>query len=169
MPGVAQVARVLRAAFLARRDGREAAALAAELPVAIDLLGVAVGAGCTPYVALEIATKWAPPLVAEHLGGVTQSCRLGVGLADALEAAGRASPPLRPVTDALCATARLGAPVGPVLARLAEEARAEVRRAAEAHARTVPVRMLFPLVLCVLPAFGLLTVVPAVVAGLRPG
>jgi len=169
MPGVAHVARVLRAALLARRHRREAAALGAELPVAIDLLGVAVGAGCAPYLALEIATKWAPPLVAERLGGVTRSCRLGVSLAEALDVAGRTSSPLRPVTDALCATVRRGAPVGPLLARLGEEARAEVRRAAEAHARTVPVRMLFPLVLCVLPAFGLLTVVPAVIAGLRPG
>lgn len=168
-PGVALVSRVLRTAFLARRARRDAAALAAELPVAIDLLGVAVGAGCTPYLAIEIATTWAPPLVAKHLSDVTQSCRLGMGLADALVALGRASSSLRPVSDALCATVRHGAPVGPVLTRLAEEARAEVRRAAEAHARTVPVRMLFPLVLCVLPAFGLLTVVPALISGLRPG
>ena len=33
---------------------------------------------------------------------------------------------------------------------------------AEARARTVPVRLLFPLVLTVLPAFVLLTVVPVV-------
>jgi tight adherence protein C len=43
---------------------------------------------------------------------------------------------------------------------LAAEVRAERRRRAEAAARRVPVKLLFPLVLCVLPAFGLLTVVP---------
>jgi hypothetical protein len=44
--------------------------------------------------------------------------------------------------------------------------RADVRRRAEARARTVPVRLCFPLVACILPAFALLTVAPAVLAGL---
>ena len=55
---------------------------------------------------------------------------------------------------------------GPVLARLAEEDRTALRRAAEAHARRIPVRLLFPLVFLVLPAFVLLTVVPGLAAGL---
>jgi hypothetical protein len=50
------------------------------------------------------------------------------------------------------------------LARLAVEERARLRRRAEAEARTVPVRLLFPLVFLVLPAFGLLTVVPTLVS-----
>ena len=58
------------------------------------------------------------------------------------------------------------APVGPALARLAAEQRAELRRHAETHARRVPVRLLFPLVFVVLPAFGLLTVIPTLLAGL---
>jgi len=41
-----------------------------------------------------------------------------------------------------------------------------LRRAAEAHARRIPVRLLFPLVFLVLPAFVLLTVVPGLAAGL---
>ena len=63
--------------------------------------------------------------------------------------------------------ARLGAAVDDALARLAAESRRDLRRRAEARARTVPVRLLFPLVFLVLPAFGLLTVVPAVAAGFR--
>jgi hypothetical protein len=62
---------------------------------------------------------------------------------------------------------RDGAPIADLLARLADDARAVVRRRSEAHARRVPVRLLFPLVFLVLPAFGLLTVVPALAAGLR--
>ena len=73
---------------------------------------------------------------------------------------------LRPLADALLASDRLGAPVGPVLARLAAEERTALRRRAEAHARRVPVRLLFPLVFLVLPAFVLLTVVPGLAAGL---
>ncbi len=84
----------------------------------------------------------------------------------ALDDAARTTPLLRPLCDALLASDRLGAPVGPVLARLAAEERTALRRRAEAHARRVPVRLLFPLVFLVLPAFVLLTVVPGLAAGL---
>jgi tight adherence protein C len=134
--------------------------------VALDLLGVAVGAGCTPYLAIEVAVHWAPARVAAAFADVVRSCSLGFDLESALDATARATPQLRPLADALLATDRLGVPVGPVLARLAEEDRTTLRRVAEAHARRVPVRLLFPLVFLVLPAFVLLTVVPGLAAGL---
>ena len=56
--------------------------------------------------------------------------------------------------------------LGILTAALAREARLDRRRRAEARARRVPVLLLFPLVLCVLPAFGLLTVVPLLVGSL---
>jgi pilus assembly protein TadC len=160
------VGRVLagaRARHHARRDG---AALGAELPVTLDLLGVAVGAGCTPYLAVDMAARWAPPGMAARLAGVQDACALGATFAEALDDVAARSPPLRPLADALLASDRLGAPVGPALARLAAEQRAELRRHAETHARRVPVRLLFPLVFVVLPAFGLLTVIPTLLAGL---
>ena len=82
-----------------------------------------------------------------------------------LEAAGRA-PQLVPLADALTTSERTGAPVGPALARLAAEERAAARRRVESHARRVPVRLLFPLVFLVLPAFVVLTVVPGLAAGM---
>jgi tight adherence protein C len=149
---------------VARR--RADAAVQRELPVVLDLLGVAVGAGCTPYLAVDAAADWAPPDLAARFGRVLRSCRLGASFPDALAELARDTPALAPVADALLASDRLGAPVAPALARLAEEERATSRRRAEAHARRVPVRLLFPLVFLVLPAFGLLTVVPALVSGL---
>jgi hypothetical protein len=160
---VARVVRSLRAGFASRRGDD---ALARELPVALDLLGVAVGAGCTPYLAVEVAAQWSPALVATAFADVARSCTLGLDFESALDAVARATPRLRPMADALLATDRLGVPVGPVLARLADEDRTALRRAAEAHARRIPVRLLFPLVFLVLPAFVLLTVVPGVAAGL---
>lgn len=142
------------------------AGFAQELPVVIDLLGVAVGAGCTPYLAVDVAARWSPPGIAARLRSVLRACALGVSFDAALDDAARATPTLRPLTDALLASDRLGAPVGPVLARLAAEERTALRRQAEAHARRVPVRLLFPLVFLVLPAFVLLTVVPGLAAGL---
>ncbi len=148
-----------------RRAGRDDGVLAAELPVTLDLLSVAVDAGCTPSLAVELARRWAPPAMVACLADVREACALGATFADALDDLATRAPRLRPLADALLASDRLGAPVGPALARLADEQRAELRRRAEAHARRVPVRLLFPLVFVVLPAFGLLTVVPTLLAG----
>ncbi len=136
-----------------------------QVPVAVDLVRVAVQAGATPYLAVELAAGFAPPAVAEPLGGVLHHPRLGVAFVDALATAARNTPGLRPLTEALALAHRLGSPLGPALERVARDARRELRRRAEARARTVPVRLLFPLVFLVLPAFGLLTVVPSLVAG----
>ena len=160
------VGRVLAGARARHRARRDGSALGAELPVTLDLLGVAVGAGCTPYLAVDMAARWAPPGMAARLSGVQDACALGATFADALDDIAARAPPLRPLADALLASDRLGAPVGPALARLAAEQRAELRRHAETHARRVPVRLLLPLVFVVLPAFGLLTVIPTLLAGL---
>jgi len=136
-----------------------------ELPVTIDLLAVAVGAGCTPYLAVDVAATWSPPTLAAQLAGVVRACTLGRSFADALDDLAGRVPPIRPLADALLASERFGAAVGDALIRLAAEQRSVLRRRAETRARTVPVRLLFPLVFLVLPAFGLLTVVPALRAG----
>jgi tight adherence protein C len=163
---VGPVARVLGAVRDRRRARVVDALLARDLPVVIDLLGVAVGAGCTPYLAVEVAATWSPPAVAASLSTVLRACALGVSFDDALSDAVSAVPRLRPLGDALLAAERLGSPVAPVLARLAAEERTALRRRAEAHARRIPVRLLFPLVFLVLPAFVILTVVPGIAAGL---
>lgn len=163
-PGVlARVFTGLVTRWRAQHDDRLAAR---DLPVVVDLLAVAVASGCTPYLALEVAAGWSPPLLGEALDGVRRATRLGRSFADALGDAVVAMPAMVPVADALLVSDRFGAPVGDALARLATDLRADLRRRAEARARTVPVRLLFPLVFLVLPAFGLLTVVPAVAAGL---
>src|SRR5215213_4976244 len=52
------VGRVVGSFGRRRRGHRHDVALDRELPIAIDLLGVAVGAGCTPYLAVEITSRW---------------------------------------------------------------------------------------------------------------
>jgi Flp pilus assembly protein TadB len=162
---VTSVRLVLGAPRRRRQQRRVDAAMATELPVVVDILGVAVAAGCTPYLAIEHASRYGPPRVAALLRDVLQACGLGQALDDALRDLGVSQPMLRPLADALRTSARLGSPAAPALARLAAEVRADTRRRAEARARTVPVRLCFPLVACVLPAFALLTVVPVVLDG----
>lgn len=149
-----------------RHRRRETQVLGRELPLVLDLLQVAVSAGCTPYRAIELAVQWGPPVSAAAFQRALDSTRVGSGLGVALDAVSHRLPTLAPVTDVLRASDQLGAPAGPALTRLAHEVRADLRREAEARARTLPVKLLFPLVFLVLPAFGLLTVVPALLAAL---
>jgi hypothetical protein len=158
--------RVARGVLATRQSHAARRALERELPITLDLLAVAVGAGCTPYLAVDVASRWAPPAAAASFSSVIVACSIGECFAIALDDAASATPPLRPLADALLSAERLGAPIEPALGRLAAEERASLRRRAEAHARRIPVRLLFPLVFLVLPAFVLLTVVPGLAAGL---
>jgi tight adherence protein C len=104
----------------------------------------------------------------DELRHVVAEVRRGRRLADALDALpARAGEATRPVVAALVASERYGAPVIAGLERLAADVRADNRRRAEAAARRVPVKLLFPLVVCILPAFGLLTVAPLIASALR--
>ena len=165
--GMALLARPLRV-VVARRGARaRRRAVERSVPLVLDVLTVAARAGCTPRVALAATAAWSPSATRRHLVDVERRCGLGVSLADALDALAAAEPALAGVAEVLALSERTGAPTAALLERLAEEARADLRRRAEAHARRVPVRLLFPLVFLVLPAFGLLTVVPALLTGLR--
>ncbi|MCI4354181.1 MAG: hypothetical protein L3K06_02305, partial [Thermoplasmata archaeon] len=94
---VSAPATALVARWTERRGAKATTAtIARELPVTIDLLGVAVRAGATPYLAIETAARWSPPIVGERLSAVVVSCRLGAGLGDALDAVVAATPALRP-------------------------------------------------------------------------
>jgi pilus assembly protein TadC len=115
---------------------------------------------------MEVAAVHCGRRLPPALDASVRALHLGATLDEALADSVRREPVLAPLADVLATSARLGVPATPSLARLGSEVRADVRRRAEARARAVPVTLLFPLVLCVLPAFALLTVVPALIDGL---
>ena len=151
-----------------RAERRRLALIAADLPDVVDLLVLAVGAGLTVHLALaKVSTRASGPLAAE-LRRALEQVALGRRLADALDdLPSRAGDAVRPLVSALVASERYGAPLVAGLERLADELRRERRRRAEEAVRKVPVKLLFPLVTCTLPAFGLLTVAPLVASAVR--
>lgn len=172
VPVLAPVAALLAWALPVVRARRRAAAGAGvavrrELPEVTDLLRLAVGAGMNvPLAVAAVGNRGVGP-VSSELRRVAVEVAAGVRCADALDAAaGRLDPGARPLLAALAASERYGAPLAEPLERLAADARADRRRRAEEAARRVPVRLLFPLVLCILPAFALLTLAPLIAGGL---
>jgi tight adherence protein C len=144
-----------------RRRRVDAGAPGRALPEVVDLFSVAVGAGLTvPHAVAAVSGRAAEPF-AGALRSVTSAIASGRRCSDALDDVdGLLGPDARPLLDALRASERYGASLGEALLRLSAEVRADRRRRAEAAVRRVPVRLLFPLVTCVLPAFALLTVAP---------
>lgn len=133
------------------------------LPEVVDLFRVAVGAGLTVSLASEAVARRVRGPLGGALGTALDEVALGRRLGDALaDIPTRTDEATRPLIAALVASDRYGAPLSEALGRLAAEVRADRRRRAEEAARKVPVKLLFPLVGCVLPAFALLTVAPLI-------
>jgi tight adherence protein C len=138
------------------------------LPEFVDLLTLTIGSGMTIPSAIDAVARRHDGPVAVELRRVTEDMARGRRCADALDdAAERIGPEVRGVFAALAASDRHGAPLTEALIRIADDVRTDRRRRAEEAARRVPVRLLFPLVLCVLPAFALLTVAPLLAGALR--
>lgn len=136
----------------------------------IDLFAVAVGSGLNVRLAVEaVARRSVPGPLADELRSVCRDVAAGRRLADRLEEMTERLrlAALRPLIAALVDAERYGSALGPSLERLAHEARRTRQRWAEEAARRIPVKLLFPLVTCVLPAFVLLTVAPFIAGGLR--
>ena len=73
-------------------------------------------------------------------------------------------PAVRALVGAFIQTDRLGTPLGKTLRVHAESARIERRHRAEERAYMAPLKMIFPTVLFLMPAFFLVAMAPSVLA-----
>ena len=151
-----------RLAFVPARTARgEARRLARSYPDFIELLVLTVRSGYTPLQAFETLSESTELVFRPALNAVVQRVARGERFADAVtELPARLGRIAEPLADAFALCARYGLALAPILDRLADEARAQRRRNADAAARQLPIRLSFPLVGCTLPSFVLLTIVP---------
>ncbi|MEY2471818.1 MAG: tight adherence protein [Actinomycetota bacterium] len=159
----------VRPLLVRRRQARErSAAVEHDLSDVVALIGLAVGAGANLPGALDAAAAHGDGPLGDALAGAVRATRRGGRLSDALELLpAQLDETVRPLVAALVSCDRYGAPLGPTLDRLAVDVRTASRQRAEAAARRLPVRLLFPLVTCILPAFALLTVAPLIAGSFR--
>ncbi len=142
-----------------RRRRREADA---EIPQLLDLLAAASSAGLAAPLALSRSVEALTGPLGDELRVAVGRVELGERWRDELASTAERLdlPDLRRTVAALTRTETLGAPLATACDDLAREVRQARRARTTERARTAPVKMLFPLVFLVLPAFLLLTVVP---------
>lgn len=156
---------VMRASQRSRSDEERVAAGLAEV---VDLFAVMLRSGHNMTASVAEVGRWVEGPVGEGFAWCSHVSARGEPIARALEELPeRLGPVVRPLVSALVANERHGAPIVAGLAQLAADHRADRRRRAETAARRLPVHLLMPLILCVLPAFMLLTVVPVVAETFR--
>ena len=151
-----------------RSNDRQSQNIIGDLAEVIDLFLLGTSAGLTVWLTLEEVSKHAQGQLGETLRDAVHRVNLGTSLTETLDwLSHRHNGQLRLLTRPLIEAERYGVALEPSLLRAREEARQLRRRQAEVAARRVPVKLMFPLVLCILPAFGLLTVVPQLVSTLN--
>jgi tight adherence protein C len=161
-PALALVGFATPGLVIARAAARRLRRIDGELPQLLDVVAAASFAGLAGPLAIRRAVDALDGPLAEELRRVVEAIDLGgrwrdelAGLAERLDL-----PDVRRTVSALTRTETLGSSLIDATTALAARVREARRAATTERARTAPVKMLFPLVFLVLPAFLLLTVVP---------
>lgn len=148
--------------MIARRTKTRREKIALALPDAVDLLAVCSQAGLNIALSLQRVSERTGGVLGEELRRTLDEIELGVARRTAL--AGLAQryphPDLESLVGVLENAERFGNQVCGSLEAFASQVRSRRKRRAEEQARKAPVKILFPLVLLILPAFMLLSVVP---------
>lgn len=147
----------LKARVESRRDE-----VAAALPDAVELLAVCTRAGLNIPLGLKRVASRFSGVLGEEMRRATGEMDLGVPRSEALSSLGRrvALDEAEAFVGALMKADRFGVGIADSMEGFAADLRGRRRRKVEEQARRAPVKILFPLVFLILPAFVLLTVVP---------
>ncbi len=152
--------------LLRARADRRADEITRLLPDVLDQLTISVEAGLGFEAALaRIVQTDAGPL-SQEFGRMLQDIQLGTRRSDALDALAKRSQvdDLKTVVLSLRQAEALGVPLARSLRILALEMREKRRFRAEERAHQLPIKMIFPLGLCILPALFIVIIGPAVIS-----
>ncbi len=135
------------------------------MPDILDMLTVSVEAGLGFDAALaQVARGGKGPMVGET-ARVLREMQLGRRRTEALRAMAQRTTvlELRTFASAVVQASELGIPIANVLREQAKEMRIKRRQRAEEQAQKVPVKILFPLILCIFPVLFIVVIGPGVI------
>jgi tight adherence protein C len=136
-----------------------------ELPDALDLLTISVEAGLAFDAALSHVARHTTGPLAEEFFRVLQEMQIGLGRSDAMRALTERTdlPELRGFVTSMVQADTFGIPIANVLRVQSKEMRVKRSQRAEEVAQKVPVKILFPLIFCILPALFIVILGPAAI------
>jgi len=139
------------------------------LPDTIDLLAVSVEAGLGFDAALSKVRQNVPGPLSDEFGRMLQEMQLGVGRTEAMKGLAERTDieELKGFILAMTQADAFGISVGSVLRAQAKELRVKRRQRAEEQGMKIPVKLLFPLIFCLLPAMFVVLVGPGIIKILR--
>ncbi len=134
-----------------------------DLPDALDLLTISVEAGLAFDAAMSQVARQTDGPLAEEFFRVLQEMQIGMGRTAAFRAMSERTDvdDIRTFVTALVQADAFGIPVANVLRVQAKEMRLKRSQRAEEQAQKVPVKILFPLIFCILPALFIVVIGPA--------
>ncbi len=149
---------------LARRAKDRQETIDHELPDLLDQMVVSVEAGLGFEASMARVAKGNDGALAHELARVLQDIRFGMSRRDAFAKllSRTDSSDLKQFVNALTQAERLGMPLADVLRVQADEMRKKRRLRAEETALKIPVKLVFPLLLCIMPALFVVIIGPAV-------
>ena len=134
-----------------------------ELPDALDLLTISVEAGLAFDAALSQVARQTQGPLAEEFFRVLQEMQIGLGRTDAFRALAERTnvEEVRSFVTAMVQADAFGIPIASVLRVQAKEMRTKRAQRAEEQAQKVPVKILFPLIFCIMPTLFIVVIGPA--------
>lgn len=151
--------------YLYQRAYNRAEEIKKTLADAVDLLTISVEAGLGFDAALQQVAYNTTGALASELSRVLREMQLGVGRAEALRALGDRTnvEDLKSFVGAMVQADSFGISIAQVLRVQSTEIRVKRRQYAETKAQQVPVKMMIPLVICILPCLFVVIIGPAVI------
>ncbi len=148
---------------LARRARARQLAISNQLPDTLDQLTICVEAGLGFDAALARTARTGRGPLAQELARLLQDLRVGVPRVEALNAMLERTdvPELRQFVHVIIQAETYGVPISKVLRTQAAEQREKRRFRAEERAMKLPVKVIFPMVFCILPTLFIVVLAPA--------